>query len=450
MTVPRNRLLWLVALWVTPALTLLSLGGATAVYGFVLAASALAIVLLDWALSRESLDTLSVKADSPLHAITGRAFELALTVVSAEPVAALRLEFDIPTGFEETTGLAPKQDADCVRGNSAAQRFVAQYVVGARGRYSLRQLHVETTSRFGLLAIRRAIALEVWVHVYPDLQRDRRQLAAHNWGKQLGAMAMFHAGRGRSFDRLRDYVPGDEPEDIHWRATAKRRRPITKLYELEKDQRIYVAIDQSRLSCRPSPRDEHDEKSPESLLERYISSALLLGSVAQSQGDQFGLLGFGDKVTRFSPAGAGPLHYRACREATLQLRTERVNPDYRELFGFFASHERRRSLLIVLTSVDDPALCEELIQSAKLVADRHLVVAAAVRPPHAHSLLNPEPVSGPEDILERLAEHLEYKRLHQTARKLGKLGVRYLSLEHHSMVPLLVGSYAQIKRGQLL
>jgi len=111
---------------------------------------------------------------------------------------------------------------------------------------------------------------------------------------------------------------------------------------------------------------------------------------------------------------------------------------------------RRRSMLFVLTTVDDPALCEELIESSKIIADRHLVITAAVTPAHAKSLAEAEPIDDEGEIIERLAAHLIWKRLRQTARKLGQNGVKYLSLEHDTMVPSLVGNYTRLKRGQVL
>jgi uncharacterized protein (DUF58 family) len=288
------------------------------------------------------------------------------------------------------------------------------------------------------------------VHCYPDLRRDRRQLALSTRTVQLGAFASAFAGRGRSFDRLRDYVVGDVLDDIHWRATAKRRRPITKLFQVERAQRVYVAVDMSRLSARPSPQQIPAEDLPLPLLERYINAALVLGSVAQAHGDYFGLVGFSDGIDQFAPAARGIAHYRACREAILEFGTRRVNADYRELFTFLATRVRRRSLVIVLTSVDDPALSEELVQCIQLVAERHVVVAAAVRPPGARPLYPARPVRVAAEVNDRLAGHLLHKRLQTTARQLSRHGVHFLTLEHADMVTSLVSSYRKLKRKQLV
>jgi uncharacterized protein (DUF58 family) len=439
-------MLWLVALVLTPAFTLMSLGGALFRVGLVLSAIVVACVFLDAVTSLDRLQELRIETEETIHAIVGRPFEIVLTVCWKKFGSLLTLRFDVPSELEDIR--FPK--SICFDERATSQRVVAGSRLLERGRVKLSKVNAETLSVFGFWLVRRGYEVDTMVLGYPDLHRDRRALVAHNFAKDLGAMASRLVGRGREFDRLRDYVPGDELDDVHWRATAKRRKLTTKLFQVERDQRIYVAIDQSRLCTRPSPREWPEESEPLTLLERYINTALVLGQVAQMQGDQFGLLGFDDTVSSFTPAGTGPIHYRACREAVLGFFPRRVNADYRELFSFFASKVRRRSMLFVLTSVDDPALCEELIESIKIIAERHLVVIAAVSPVQACSLADAEPIARPEEITERLAAHLVWKRQKTTALRLGKNGVRYLSLEHQSMVPRLVHCYARIKQGQNL
>ena len=49
-------------------------------------------------------------------------------------------------------------------------------------------------------------------------------------------------GRGREFEKLREYVPGDGSDEIHWKATARRGHPITKVFQLERTQEVYVIL----------------------------------------------------------------------------------------------------------------------------------------------------------------------------------------------------------------
>ena len=60
-------------------------------------------------------------------------------------------------------------------------------------------------------------------------------------------------GKGREFEKLREYIPGDSYDEIHWKATAKRGRPVTKVFQIERTQEVYVVIDASRLSALQPP-----------------------------------------------------------------------------------------------------------------------------------------------------------------------------------------------------
>ena len=46
------------------------------------------------------------------------------------------------------------------------------------------------------------------------------------------------AGQGREFDRLRDYVTGDDYRNLSWKATARRGRPIMRDFRIDSVQRM--------------------------------------------------------------------------------------------------------------------------------------------------------------------------------------------------------------------
>ena len=111
-------------------------------------------------------------------------------------------------------------------------------------------------------------------------------------------------GRGREFEKLREYVAGDGLDEIHWKAAARRGRPITKVFQVERTQEIYVIIDASRLSARTM--------GEETALEREVAGALLTGAAAERAGDLFGLAAFSDRVEG--------VHAGACAAGKLALR----------------------------------------------------------------------------------------------------------------------------------
>ena len=68
------------------------------------------------------------------------------------------------------------------------------------------------------------------LRVYPDLRAERKQAAAVFLTRSgLGSHAQRQVGRGRDFEKLRDYVAGDSIEDISWKATARRQKPVSKV-----------------------------------------------------------------------------------------------------------------------------------------------------------------------------------------------------------------------------
>src|SRR5439155_5760719 len=107
--------------------------------------------------------------------------------------------------------------------------------------------------------MRKSVPTQSEIRVYPNLLRERRDLAAlflHRGA--FGLHAERQVGKGREFEKLREYVPGDGYDEIHWKATAKRGRPITKVFQIERTQEVYVVIDASRLSARPVESPAHD------------------------------------------------------------------------------------------------------------------------------------------------------------------------------------------------
>ena len=90
---------------------------------------------------------------------------------------------------------------------------------------------------FGLCIAGRKISSQI--RVYPNFISAQMELAGLFLNKSLGIHARSLVGKGREFEQLRDYIPGDNYEDIHWRATAKRNHPVTKIYQLERTQSIY-------------------------------------------------------------------------------------------------------------------------------------------------------------------------------------------------------------------
>ena len=383
--------------------------------------------------SQKSLRGIRVELPRLVRMFKDRPSEILVRVHSVSAARVL-IGLVVPEGihadFEET-------EVDSPAGSS---EFAWKWIAHRRGLYRIDAVYIEALSRWGMWQVRRKDEAAMEVRVYPNLRRDD-DLKALRQGVS-GAHAVRQVGRGREFEKLREYMPGDGLDEIHWKATARRGRPITKVFQVERTQEVYVIIDRSRLSGRPV--------GEETVLERSISAGLIVGSAAERRGDLFGLAAFSDQVDAFVRARNGKAHYAACRDAIYELHPKGVSPDFDEIATFLRLRLRRRALLLFLTSLDDPVLAENFARATKLLARRHLVLAGMLRPASAKRLFENDDVESAEDVYRDLAGHISWKRLKELEVSLARGGVRLSVIDPKSFSSGLIGIYDSVKQRQLL
>jgi uncharacterized protein (DUF58 family) len=316
-----------------------------------------------------------------------------------------------------------------------------------RGNYKFDRAFVEGTSPLGFWAARKTVPVQSEIRVYPNLLNDRKNLAALFLNRGVfGLHAQRQIGKGRDFEKLREYIPGDGYDEIHWKATARRGKPITKVFQIEKTQEVYVVVDASRLSARTTT----ETAGADSALERFVTAALVLGLAAEQQGDLFGLLTFTDKVEKFVRAKNGGSHYNACRDALHTLQPKIVTPDFDELCTFVRMRLRRRALLVFLTALDDPAVAESFVRNLDLIRRQHLVLVNMLQPPGVEPLFANPDVASVDDLYRELGGHLRWQKLRELQKVLQRRGVQFSLLNNERLSAELVSQYLSIKQRQLL
>ena len=274
-----------------------------------------------------------------------------------------------------------------------------------RGSYALKNVYAEVSSPWGLWALRHTLRGQTEIRVYPNLRLEHRRVSALFLDRgAFGIHAQRQIGKGRDFEQLRDYIPGDSYEDIHWKATARRGYPVTKVFQMERTQEVYTIIDSARFSGRATQSADGKDTTQ---LEQYINSALIMGLAAERQGDHFGLITFSDKVERFIRARHGAAHFNGCRDALFSLESHNVNPDFGEAGVFIRERLTRRALLVFLTNLDDQSMAERFVANVELIARSHLVLVAMMTPPGVQPLFSQEAHST-DEIYEHLSGHLRW------------------------------------------
>jgi uncharacterized protein (DUF58 family) len=122
-----------------------------------------------------------------------------------------------------------------------------------RGEYSFGALNVYSMSPVGFISKRYRFDDSKIVPVYPSyLQMKKYELVAFSQRlSELGIKKIRKIGHTMEFEQIKEYVMGDDPRTINWRATARKNELMVNQFQDEKSQRIYCIIDKGRLMKMP-------------------------------------------------------------------------------------------------------------------------------------------------------------------------------------------------------
>jgi uncharacterized protein (DUF58 family) len=119
-------------------------------------------------------------------------------------------------------------------------------------------------------------------------------------------------GSGSDIRTLRDFSPGDDPRDLHWKQSARMRRWIVREREAERDRVLFLAVDNALRADDPAALERFERA-----IARCAGAALLL----LSRGGEVGFHARGVKVA----ARGGRTQRVRILEALARL--EPVSPD---------------------------------------------------------------------------------------------------------------------------
>ncbi|HTR42441.1 MAG TPA: DUF58 domain-containing protein [Pseudomonadales bacterium] len=444
MIVPRTRLLFWTAVIVLPFAFLAAVSPAAFAASLLFIGGLFLVAIIDAFGARRNLGGIAVELPAVARMSKDREGKLELRIRNEQQRQRL-LRVGLPWPREIK---AESTELDAVLpAQSEWSRLTWPCTPLKRGNYRFDTAFVEGESPLGFWAARKSVPVQSEIRVYPNLLKDRKNLAALFLNRgQFGLHAQRQVGKGRDFEKLREYVPGDGYDEIHWKATARRGKPITKVFQIERTQEVYVIIDASRLSARKSS----ESAGAESALERFVTAALVLGLAAEQQGDLFGLVTFTDKVEKFVRAKNGQEHYDTCRDALYTLQPKTVTPDFDELCTFIRLRLRRRALLIFLTALDDPAVTESFVRNLDMIRRQHLILVNMLQLPGVKPLFSNPGVQVLDDLYLELGGHLRWRKLRELQKVLQRLGVQFSLLKNERLSAELVTQYLNVKQRQLL
>lgn len=285
--------------------------------------------------------------------------------------------------------------------------------------------------------------LEQTVRIYPNLEEAKRHSIYLLRSRQIAVEQRRTRlrGIGREFESLREYQDGDEYRDICWTASARRAKLVTRVYQMERSQTVWIVIDSGRLM--------RTRVGSFSKLDKAVNSALSLAQVAMYSGDRVGLIAYGRGIRQQLPAAKGSAHLRQLIEQLALVHEEGAEADHLQLAGHLLTDQKRRSLIVWLTDLAETAMTPEVIEAASMMMPRHLVLFVVIGQPDLGELAARMPKSESEMYLVAAAQEMAHRRELLLAR-LRERGALAMEVSSGSVSPVLVNSYLQIKgRSQL-
>jgi uncharacterized protein (DUF58 family) len=250
-----------------------------------------------------------------------------------------------------------------------------------------------------------------------------------------GAVAVRVRGQGTEFDALREYVEGDDVRSIDWRASARAQDVVVRTWRPERDRTLLLVLDTSRTSA--------GRVGDEPRLDAALDAALLLCALAARAGDRVDLLAF-DREPRAAVEGvSGTELLPRMVDAMAGLEPALVESDGRRLVGEVLRRARRRSLVVLFTSLDTAPLEQGLLPLLPSLTTRHTVLLAAVADPRVEEMAR---ASGTVEAVydAASAERARTERRRLTAL-LRRRGVEVVDAPPESFAPAVSDAYLSLK-----
>jgi uncharacterized protein (DUF58 family) len=106
--------------------------------------------------------------------------------------------------------------------------------------------------------------------------------------------------------------------------------------------------------------------------EHALNAALCLALTGLSHNDQVGMGIFADKPLMYLPPRRGKGYLKKLLEASFDIEPKLIEPDYVSILSYFASAQKGRSMVVVLTDLTDPTGSQALLAGLASLAPRHL------------------------------------------------------------------------------
>jgi uncharacterized protein (DUF58 family) len=325
-----------------------------------------------------------------------------------------------------------------------------------RGDVQAGELYIRYRSVLGLVWRWAVASLAQPIRIYPELRTAEEQqlFLAKSRRIEQQLRVMRQRGLGREFESLREYRVGDDLRDVCWTASARRGDLVTRQFQAERSQSVWIVLDTGRLMralVTDKPTDKPDDKQAQryTKLDFACSTAVALAQLAQYSGDKVGLIGYGRQIQQRLLPNRGAAHMRQFLESLAQLEAEPGEADHLRATAILGRLQPRRALILWVTDLAESSMRPEVIDGAAQMLHRHVVLFVAMAQPEVAAIARVIPNNVEEMFRSAAAQEMASRR-ELLLRRLREQGAITLDTLPGEMTAAVLNHYLSIKERAVL
>jgi uncharacterized protein (DUF58 family) len=279
--------------------------------------------------------------------------------------------------------------------------------------------------------------------VLPNLRAVRRLHQKLNdvFLRGLGQRTAPRLGKGREFDRLREYTMNDDFRDIAWKASARHRKLIVREYRLDRSQDVLVCVDRGHRMAALTTRIRR--------VDHAVNAAVLVAYICNRMEDRVGMLSFGAQVDSGIPQGRGPAHLSKITAFSSSIRSEYIHTDFLALGAHVRRRLRRRALILIVTTLPEAGEEQALVRAVGMMTPTHLPLVVVLSDPALRASAESQPATHGELCRTLVARDVWTDR-QRMMNELRRRGAWVIDTGPEDAGVESVNTYLEIKRRQLI
>jgi hypothetical protein len=312
-----------------------------------------------------------------------------------------------------------------------------------RGEYTFGAVNILVSTVLGLVERKFIFDNDTTVPVYPSFIQMRKYelLAISHRLLDAGIKKIRRIGQNTEFDQIKEYVAGDDPRTVNWKATARKSRLMVNTYQDEKSQQVYSLIDMGRVMKMP-----FEEMT---LLDYAINASLVISNIAMLKYDKAGIITFSHRVHSTLKAERKGLQMMNVLELLYNAKTGYQESDYGKLYAQVKRTITQRSLLLLFTNFETLAGMQRQMTYFRRMAKDHLLVVIFFENTELRSFLDTKPDTIQEIYYQTIAEKFAYEKK-LIVRELGLYGIHAVFTAPENLTVNTINKYLELKARGLI